>query len=63
MVTMMSMVSNSVQPDLKLFILLQQQLIVELSQGQSMLKDMKLTIMGSLTKSLSFVLSGIRNLK
>jgi hypothetical protein len=59
----MSMVSNSVQPDLKLFILLQQQLIVELSQGQSMLKDMKLTIMGSLTKSLSFVLSGIRNLK
>jgi hypothetical protein len=59
----MSMVSNSVQPDLKLFILLQQQLIVELSQGQSMLKDMKLTIMGSLKKSLSFVLSGIRNLK
>jgi hypothetical protein len=28
-----------------------------------MLKEMKLTIMGSLTKSLSLVLPGIRNLK
>jgi hypothetical protein len=28
-----------------------------------MLKDMKLTIMGSLTESLSLVLPGIRNLK
>jgi hypothetical protein len=63
MVAMTSMVSDFIQSHSKLFIHLRQLLIMELSRGQLMLKDMKLTIMGSLTKSLSLVLLGIRNLK
>jgi hypothetical protein len=63
MVAMTSMVSDFIQPHSKFFVLLRQLLTVELQRGQSMLKDAKLTIMVSLTKSMSLVLSEIRNLK
>jgi hypothetical protein len=63
MVGMTSMGSDSVQHNLKFFILLRQQLIPELSQGQSMLKDGKLIIIASLTKSLSLFFVGNKELK